>query len=100
MASSGINQYSTTPITDFYLEVAQLPDGRSIDPKNLSYYVVTPRQQHRPDKLSYDLYGSSRYWWLIQLLNRDQLKDSIRDLKTGMLLIVIQPEAINSVIGA
>ena len=96
---SGKNQYANTSIDDFYLDIADLPFARNIKTESLTYYVVTPKQQSRPDKLSYDLYGSSRFWWSIAILNRDQLKDPIRDLKTGMLLIVIKPEDVSSVLG-
>lgn len=93
------NLYGKTPIRDFYLDLAKFPAGKdlSIDGRNLIDHVVTPRQQYRPDLLSYDLYGSSSYWWTIVMLNRNAIKDPIRDLKTGTLIKVISPATITGV---
>jgi len=91
--------YSKTPIKDFYLDLAKFSTAKdlSIDGRNLIDHTVTPKQQHRPDLLSYELYGSSNYWWTIVMLNRNILKDPIRDLKTGTLLKVISPANIAGV---
>lgn len=95
---TGKGLYSKTPIKDFYLDLAVIPTSEAMaEGKSLERHVVTPRQQYRPDLLSYDLYGSSNYWWTIVLLNRDQLRDPIRDLKTGTVLRVVSP---NSITGA
>lgn len=99
MQTTGRNQYADTPVKDFYLDFAALPNGKQIAAgQNLQSHVVTPRQQHRPDLLSYDLYGNSTYWWTIVLLNRDQLKDPIRDLKSGVVLRVIPANSITGVV--
>lgn len=90
MASTGKNQYATTSITDFYLDVAKLPKAEDlIRNKTPQLITVAPKFQYRPDLLSYELYGNSGYWWLIALLNRNQLQDPIRDLKAGMVLTVL-----------
>lgn len=95
----GRNHYKNTPIKDFYLDLAVLPTARQLAAgQRLEPHVVTPRQQHRPDLLSYDLYGNSTYWWTIVLLNRDQLRDPIRDLRAGVTLRIISPNAISGVV--
>lgn len=99
MQSTGRNHYSNTPIKDFYLDLSVLSSAKQLAAgQNLESYVVTPRQQYRPDLISYDLYGNSTYWWTIVLLNRDQLKDPIRDLKTGVVLRVIPANAISGAV--
>lgn len=99
MQTTGRNHYANTPIKDFYLDLAVLPTAKQMAAgQNLQSHVVTPRQQYRPDLLSYDLYGNSTYWWTIVLLNRDQLKDPIRDLKSGVILRVIPPNAISGAV--
>jgi hypothetical protein len=50
------------------------------------------------DLLSYDLYGTSNYWWVIALINRNQIKDPIRDLKAGMTLLVLSKSEISGVV--
>jgi len=95
---TGKGLYSKTQIKDFYLDLAKIPTSETMSGnKALEQHIVTPRQQYRPDLLSYDLYGNSNYWWTIVLLNRDQLKDPIRDLKAGTVLRIVSP---NSITGA
>jgi len=99
MATTGINQYSNTPVTDFYLDVAKFPTATELlRNKTPEYFTVTPRHQHRPDLLSFDLYGNSNYWWVIALLNRNQLQDPVRDLQAGMVIRVLSSNDISGVI--
>lgn len=99
MATTGRNQYSSTPVTDFYLDIATFPTAEELlRNKTAENIVVDPKFEYRPDLLSYDLYGSSNYWWVIVLLNRTQLQDPIRDLKPGMVLRVLPKSAINGII--
>ena len=96
---NGKNQYSNTPIKDFYLDLAVLPTAQELATGQvLQEHIVTPRQQHRPDLLSYDLYGNSSYWWTIAILNQNQLRDPIRDLRAGVPLRVISPDYIAGVV--
>jgi hypothetical protein len=97
--ATGKNFYSKTNIKDFYLDLANLPTARKLaEGQRLEQHIVTARQQYRPDLLSYDLYGNSNYWWTIVLLNRDTLKDPIRDLKTGTVLRIIPSASIAGVV--
>lgn len=96
---TGKGLYNKTPVKDFYLDLAVIPTSAAMaNGRSLERHVVTPRQQYRPDLLSYDLYGSSNYWWTIVLLNRDQLKDPIRDLKAGTVLRVVSPNSISGAV--
>lgn len=97
--ATGRNQYSKTAVTDFYLDIAKLPTAAALSKgQKLETHIVTARQQYRPDLLSFDLYGNSNYWWTIVLLNRDTLKDPIRDLTTGTVLRIIPARAIAGVV--
>lgn len=97
--ATGKSFYSKTNIKDFYLDLANLPTARKLaEGQRLEQHIVTSRQQYRPDLLSYDLYGNSNYWWTIVLLNRDTLKDPIRDLKTGTVLRIIPSASIAGVV--
>ena len=49
---------------------------------------IEPRHNNRPDILSYDLYGTSRLWWIFAMMNPDQLVDPIYDLVSGMQIYV------------
>ena len=99
MATTGLNQYSDTRITDFYLNLAKLPTADDLlAGKTAQFITVEPRFQHRLDLLSHSIYGTSAYWWVIALLNRTQLEDPIRDLRAGMVLRVLPKTAISGVI--
>lgn len=87
---TGTNQYSQTEITDFYLNLAKFPTATELlDGRTAQYITVEPRYEHRMDLLSYNLYGNSKYWWVIALLNRNQIQDPIRDLKSGMQIRIL-----------
>lgn len=43
---------------------------------------------HRPDKLSFDMYNSSDYWWVFAEMNKDILIDPIFDFVTGLEIYV------------
>jgi hypothetical protein len=71
--------YYNTPQTSWYLSYYQgVPLGKDISDINL---VVDSRYQHRPDILSFDLYGTPDYWWTFSVLNPDIIIDPIYDLK-------------------
>lgn len=90
--TTGVNQYSQTEITDFYLDLAKFPTAAELlDGRQAEYITVEPMHQFRMDLLSYSLYGNSKYWWVIALLNRNQIQDPIRDLKAGMVIRVLAP---------
>ncbi len=97
--TTGINQYAQTEVTDFYLDLAKLPTASELlDGRLPEYITVDPRYEHRMDLLSYSLYGNSKYWWVIALLNRNQIQDPIRDLKAGMLIRVLAPGDIKRIV--
>ena len=37
----------------------------------------------RPDLCSYELYGTSKYWWIFAKRNPDIIEDPIRDFTVG-----------------
>ena len=79
--------YSSTPQVNYLLEYLDYWNGYYVFPSDSdSLYTVEKRYEHRPDLLSFDMYGSPRYWWIFALRNPDQLKDPIYDLKAGMVI--------------
>jgi hypothetical protein len=53
----------------------------------------------RPDLLAYELYGSTRLWWVFTLRNPDLLKDPIRDFKSGLTIFLPSADSVNIVSG-
>lgn len=80
------NQYSNTEIEDFYL-------GLWVQPKFQKKYTdqeitLEPKYHRRPDRLSKDLYGSEKYWWVFALYNKDYLVDPFNDFVSGLTITV------------
>jgi hypothetical protein len=47
-------------------------------------YTVQPQYTHRPDLLAYDVYGTSKLWWVFAQRNIESLKDPVFDLVPGL----------------
>ena len=76
--------YSDTPQTSWYLsryvhrEIAPATDDTIVE--------ITKGYEFRPDKMSFDLYGTEAYWWVFMSRNLNILRDPIWDFKTGLYI--------------
>jgi hypothetical protein len=60
------------PLNSYFLEaLVKIP---------YSGVLTITTQEHRPDLISYDIYGSTQYWWIIMAYNG---LSSINDIKAG-----------------
>lgn len=84
--------YAQTKLTQTHLNVLTAP-SIMLDGKQ-SPYVIDSKYNHRPDKLSYDLYSTSKLWWVFAVCNRDILEDPLWDFKTGVTITVPSPESV------
>ena len=50
----------------------------------VGYYIVRDDDLMRPDLISYKVYGTVTYWWLIMMVNG--IGDIFTDLETGLTL--------------
>lgn len=50
------------------------------------FIIIDNKYANNPQLLSYDLYGSKEYWWILYKMNMDTIKDPFRDFKEGVLL--------------
>lgn len=81
---SSSSQYYSTEQTTWYLDFWNY---RSIPEDATDYYLTLDgKYNERPDMLSFDLYGSVKYWWIFSILNKDTLIDPIYDLKQGITI--------------
>lgn len=84
--------YSKTTQTSWYLShyvpryVLKSDDDKPI--------TISAKYEHRPDLLSYDIYGTVGYWWVFMKRNMDLIKDPIYDMKAGMTIYVPQEKNI------
>ena len=78
--------YYNTPQNSYYLGFWQPPNIFASDSDN--FIVLAKKYKNRPDLLSFDLYGTSRLWWVFAMLNPNTLQDPIFDMKPGIELRV------------
>lgn len=75
--------YSNTPvINDQYLDILNIRPVPAEDDDIL--YTVETQYTYRPDLLAYDLYGTTKLWWVFAQRNLDILKDPVYDLVPGI----------------
>lgn len=76
--------YSKTKMAGDYLDVMT---PRSVVHDNSDEtYIIESKYNMRPDLLSYDIYGSSKYWWLFAMRNKNKIIDPIQDFKAGVTI--------------
>ena len=62
-------------------------------------YVLEPQYTHRPDLLSYDLYGTPKLWWVFANRNMDVIKDPIYDFRAGVSIFLPKAEPLKKSLG-
>jgi hypothetical protein len=62
-------------------------------------YTIEPQYNHRPDLLAYDLYGSTKLWWVFMQRNMDVLSDPIFDFKSGVEIYIPKKSSLFIVLG-
>lgn len=61
--------------------------------------IISQLYNNKPDLLSYDLYQTTRLWWVFAVRNPDLIKDPIYDFVTGLQIIVPAPNTLKSLLG-
>jgi hypothetical protein len=82
------SNYSSTAINKKYLEYYKPNITSNTLDENVRKIIIPSTYNLRPDLLAYNLYGTSRAWWVFAHYNRDQLKDPVFDFKAGLEIIV------------
>ena len=62
-------------------------------------YTIENQYIHRPDLLAFDLYGSSKLWWVFAQRNMDILKDPIYDFQAGISIYLPNESELKKVLG-
>ena len=74
--------YFLTKQNNLYLELLSI---RPIPAETDDFkYKIENQYKHRPDLLSYDLYGTPKLWWVFVQRNMDTIKDPIYDFEPGV----------------
>jgi hypothetical protein len=73
---------------------------RSIPPQaDDILYVIQPQYTYRPDLLAFDLYGSSKLWWVFAVRNIEVIKDPLFDFVSGNQIYLPKKSTLTTVIG-
>jgi hypothetical protein len=68
------------------------------DPSDI-LYEITPQYTYRPDLLSFDLYGTSKLWWVFTERNIEILKDPLFDFVPGTQIFLPKKSTLSSLLG-
>lgn len=78
--------WAETPANNLYLELLEI---RPVPAESDDYqYVIENQYKHRPDLLAYDLYGTSKLWWVFVQRNMDTIRDPIYDFEPGTIIYI------------
>lgn len=61
-------------------------------------YEIQPQYNHRPDLLAFDLYGTSKLWWVFAQRNIDVLKDPVYDFEPGVKIYLPKGSSLKKVL--
>jgi hypothetical protein len=90
--------YGATPQSSWYISnyvPRPIPVAADDTIKTLS-----KTYEYRPDKLSYDLYGTPAYWWVFAVRNRNQLHDPVWDMVAGLVITIPSLSTIKKALGS
>ena len=88
--------YFNTPVVDFYLDIYV---DRPIPADSSDVLIqIEERYRHRPDLLSFDLYGTTDYWWIFMRRNLDRIEDPIYSLVPPLQIFVPTLERLRSLL--
>lgn len=86
---SGSSPYRSTPQVSNFLPYLDFWNPQIVTPTtDDTFFTIPATYQHRPDLLSFDLYGTTGYWWVFAVRNPDTIKDPIYDLVTGISIFL------------
>lgn len=93
-----LSPYYSTKVTDSgYLDILK-PRPIPIAKDDVVFEITAP-YRHRPDLLAYDMYGSSKLWWIFAQRNPDIIKDSIYDFEPGTKIYLPQAKYLRERLG-
>ena len=93
-----LSPYFETEQTSWYLSSWEQRPIPAIDSDQL---ITLPAAfEKRPDLLSYDLYGTTRLWWVFAVRNPNIIKDPIYSFKEGIQIFVTEKNALFGLLNA
>lgn len=96
-AYSRHSPYFNTELFGPFLDVASVPNI-PYDPSDV-VYKIDAIYKHRPDLLSYDVYGTTAFWWVFAARNPNTIKDPIFDFLPGASIYVPKKATLTAALG-
>ena len=62
-------------------------------------YTIEPQYNRRPDLLAFDLYKTSKLWWVFMQRNLDVIQDPIYDFVPGVQIYIPKNSSLRTVLG-
>jgi hypothetical protein len=62
-------------------------------------YTIESQYIYRPDLLAFDIYGTSKLWWVFTQRNLDILQDPVFDFLPGTTIYLPKPDSLKKVLG-
>jgi hypothetical protein len=94
---SKTSPYAKTQSYGFFLDVANIQEIPA-DPTDVQYRIDAI-YKHRPDLLSYDLYGTTSLWWVFAVRNPNTLQDPTFDFVPGTIIFIPKKENLTTALG-
>lgn len=89
--------WSKTPIINGYLGNFKI---RAVSAESDDQvFTITTSYAYRPDLLSYDLYGTTKLWWVFMQRNMDVISDPIYDFIPGTIIRLPKRDSLFKVLG-
>ncbi len=89
--------YFNTGFTEFYLDVmTNRPIPKEDDDQS---FEINLTYQYRPDLLAFDLYGTSKLWWVFYQRNPNTLQAPPLDFSVGKTIYLPKITTLKSVLG-
>jgi hypothetical protein len=62
-------------------------------------YTIESQYIYRPDLLAFDIYGTSKLWWVFAQRNLDIIQDPIFDFVPGVSIYLPKADSLKQVLG-
>lgn len=95
---SNNSPYKNTLQSSWYLSNWEPIEIPALDSDQL--IVLKAAYVNRPDLLAYDLYSTTRLWWVFSVRNPNVIKDPIYDMKEGIELYVTDKDTLLGLLNA
>jgi hypothetical protein len=89
--------WKDTTITENYLSFLKIRPVPA-EPDDF-LYTIESQYTHRPDLLAYDLYKTSKLWWVFTQRNLNVLQDPIYDFIPGVQIYIPKGDSLTKLLG-